>query len=57
MVNADQFIVGRGSFSFAIAEVRNLRGKPTWILENETLGLDGTFPQIPRYVGRACATE
>lgn len=57
MVDADQFIVGRGSFSFAIAEVRNLRGKPTWILENETLGLDGTFPQIPRYVGRACATE
>ena len=50
MVNANVFIVGRGSFSFAIAEVRNLRDKATWILQNETLGLDGIFPPVPAYL-------
>ena len=50
MVNADEFIVGRGSFSYAISEVRNLRGRRTWILENETTGMDGIFPQVPPYM-------
>ena len=50
MVSATDFVVGRGGFSFSIAEVRNLRAKRTWILQNETLGLDGALPQVPCYL-------
>lgn len=48
MVDAKEFIVGRGSFSYSIAQLRHRRGKSTWILQNESLGLDP--PSFPSYL-------